>query len=247
MDGRVARKRAARSTTTFAEADEELSSTLHSLDGAKNYAAWLASLMAPHLHGPILEVGAGHGTFSEQLADLGPLVSSEPSERAFRVLQERLRERPDITVVNQDLATATADRQFGAIVMINVLEHIEDDGEALSQVFAGLEPGGRFAVLVPAFELLYSRFDAAVGHYRRYRLPELVDEVERAGLSVKVARYVNSAGFFAWLLTARVLKLTPTVSGLALTYDRAVIPALRAVESRVTPPFGQSCFVIAER
>ena len=146
-----------------------------------------------------------------------------------------------------DLASATADRRFDAIVLINVLEHIEDDDEALREVRDGLEPDGRTAVLVPAFELLYSRFDAAVGHYRRYRLPELVAKAEGAGLTVQEARYVNSAGFFAWLLTARVLGATPTTSTLAGAYDRAVVPVLRAAEQRVAPPFGQSILLIAGR
>ena len=248
LKARAAQRRAlARDPASFAAADEELSTTLHSLDGAKNYASWLASLIGPHLGGRILEVGAGHGTFSEQLAELGTLVSSEPSERAVSLLRRRLAHRPDIEVVQGDLAAVTAERRFDGIVLLNVLEHIEDDAGALRLIAQGLEPGGRVAILVPAFEILYSRFDAAVGHHRRYRLPELTAKAEAAGLTVRVSRYVNSAGFFAWLLTARVLKLTPTRSALASTYDRAIVPLVRATEGRVAPPFGQSCLLIAER
>jgi SAM-dependent methyltransferase len=239
--------RTARGPASFAAADEELASTLHSLDGARNYADWLISLIRPHVSGRLLEVGAGHGTFSEQLAELGALVASEPSPRSVALLRERLADRLDIEVVEGDLTTATADRRFDGIVLLNVLEHIEDDDEALGLIRDGLEPGGRVALLVPAFEALYSRFDAAVGHQRRYRLPELVAKVESAGLRIVEARYVNSAGFFAWLATARLLKLTPTRSVLATTYDRLVVPLVRAAESKVEPPFGQSCFVVAER
>ena len=244
----AAKRRAAlRVPAGLHEADEELASTLHNLDSALNYAEWLASLLQPHLRGRILEVGAGHGTFSEQLAELGPLTASEPSERAVAILRDRLAHRDDIDVMQGDLTTATRDQRWDGIVMLNVLEHIDDDAAALRQVREGLEPGGRLAVLVPAFELLYSRFDAAIGHHRRYRLPELVGKVETAGLQVQVARYVNSVGFFAWLLTARILRLTPTSSTLATTYDRAVIPMLRSTEARLKPPFGQSALVVAAR
>ncbi len=244
----AAKRRAAlRAPAGLHEADEELASTLHNLDSAVNYAEWLASLLQPHLRGRILEVGAGHGTFSEQLAELGPLTASEPSERAVAILRDRLAHRDDIDVMHGDLTTATRDQRWDGIVMLNVLEHIDDDAAALRQVREGLEPGGRLAVLVPAFELLYSRFDAAIGHHRRYRLPELVGKVEAAGLQVQVARYVNSVGFFAWLLTARILRLTPTSSTLATTYDRAVIPMLRSTEARLKPPFGQSALVVAAR
>jgi SAM-dependent methyltransferase len=245
---RAANRRAARrNPASFAAADGELSTTLPSLDEATNYASWLTALIQPHLRGHLLEIGAGHGTFSAQLAELGPLVVSEPSERAVAILRERFAHRRDIEVVQADLASVTAARRYDGIVMLNVLEHLEDDSLALMHIANGLQPGGRVAILVPAFELLYSRFDAAVGHQRRYRLPELVAKLERAGLGVRVAQYVNFAGFFAWLLTARVLGLTPTRSALTLTYDRAVVPVLRAVEARFTPPFGQSCLVIAER
>ena len=155
--------------------------------------------------------------------------------------------RRDVSVVHGDLSSATRDQRYDAIVLLNVLEHIEDDAEALRKSRDGLEPDGRAAVLVPAFELLYSRFDAAVGHYRRYRLRELVGKAEGAGLKVHEARYVNSAGFFAWLLTARLLGATPTTSTLAGAYDRAVVPVLRAAEQRVAPPFGQSILLIAGR
>ena len=244
---RAQRRANARRPAAFEEADGELANTLHSLDGAVNYADWLASMIQPHLRGRILEVGAGHGTFSEHLAELGELTASEPSERAVELLRERLAHRRDVSVVHGDLSSATRDQRYDAIVLLNVLEHIEDDAEALREVRDGLEPDGRATVLVPAFELLYSRFDAAVGHYRRYRLPELVGKAEGAGLKVHEARYVNSAGFFAWLLTARLLGATPTTNTLAGAYDRAVVPVLRAAEQRVAPPFGQSILLIAGR
>jgi 2-polyprenyl-3-methyl-5-hydroxy-6-metoxy-1,4-benzoquinol methylase len=246
--GRAIRKQRARKLRPFAESDEELAATLRTLESATNYRAWLGSLLTPHLEAPILEVGAGHGTYTELLADVGDLTVCEPSERAVEVLRERFASRPEIGIVHGELDQATTNGQkFGSMVMINVLEHIEDDDEALRQVASGLRPGGTVAIFTPAFELLYSGFDAAAGHHRRYRLPELRAKVQRAGFTIREARYVNSAGFVAWLLTARALGLTPTSSRLALTYDRYTVPIVRAAESRVVPPFGQSCLVIAER
>ena len=245
--GRAIRKQRARRLRPFAESDEELAATLRTLEGATNYRSWLGALLTPHLEEPILEIGAGHGTYTELLADVGDLTVCEPSERAVAVLRERFASRPEIGIVHGELDRATNGQKFGSMVMINVLEHIEDDDEALRQVASGLRPGGTVAIFTPAFELLYSGFDAAAGHHRRYRLPELRAKVLRAGFTIREARYVNSVGFFAWLLTARALGLTPTSSRLALTYDRYTVPVVRAAEARVVPPFGQSCLVIAER
>src|SRR5262245_26394396 len=245
--GRAMRKQRARTAVSFDDSDDELASTLDDLDNATNYRDWLGSLITPHLASPILEVGAGHGTFSALFAEVGGLTVCEPSERAVDVLLERFASRPDIRIVHGDLGRAANGQTFGSMVLINVLEHIEDDDEALRQVASGLRPGGTVAIFVPAFELLYSGFDAAVGHHRRYRLPELRAKVLRAGLRIREARYVNSAGFVAWLVTARALGMTPTSSRLAMTYDRYTVPVVRAAESRVEPPFGQSCLVIGER
>ena len=113
--------------------------------------------------------------------------------------------------------------------MINVLEHIQDDDKALALVARGLEPGGRAAILVPAFELLYSRFDAARLGTTGGTGCRSSGKVERAGLDVVQARYLNSAGFLAWWIIARLLKLTPTTSVLSTTYGsrRSSCPASR--------------------
>ena len=58
----------ARVLADFSAADEELAGTLESLNGAGNYANWIFGLIEPHLGDEVLEVGAGHGTFTEMFA-----------------------------------------------------------------------------------------------------------------------------------------------------------------------------------
>jgi SAM-dependent methyltransferase len=247
IDARRGRRLARRTPAQFQAADSELTTTLGTLDSATNYTNWVISLARPWIGGRILEVGAGHGTFSERLARLGDLVVSEPSPRALAVLTDRLRARSDLQILHGDLASAAELGPYESVVLFNVLEHIEDDGDALQSVASALEPGGRVVILAPAFDCLYSRFDASVGHYRRYRIGGLSAKVEEAGMQVVHSCYVNSIGFVAWLLTAKVLGANPTRRHLAATYDQAVVPVLRAVERRVAPPFGQSVFLVGER
>ena len=66
-----------------------MASTLDSLDDAENYRNWIVSLAAPYLVGPILEVGAGHGTFTDSFADFGDVTSVEPDPYAAKLLIER--------------------------------------------------------------------------------------------------------------------------------------------------------------
>jgi 2-polyprenyl-3-methyl-5-hydroxy-6-metoxy-1,4-benzoquinol methylase len=238
---RLARRR---TPETWDASDTELASTLDNLDGAANYADWIVSLMAPYLHGRILEVGAGHGTFTELLARYGTVTATELSERAVGVLRERYAGSDQVTVRHVDELTETG---FDAAVMVNVLEHIDDDVGALRSLGGDLRPGGQIVIYSPAFNALYSRFDAAVGHHRRYTKGSLARTIDDADLELVDIRYVNAVGALAWYVVATRLGRRPTEGWSTQAFDRVAVPFVRRVERRVTPPFGQSLLAVARR
>jgi SAM-dependent methyltransferase len=241
---RLARRRA---PVSYDEADGTLAEVLDSIDDATEYADWIGDLLAPHVSGEILEVGSGHGVLTERLAMLGSVTASDPSARAVDLLRERFDGNPNVKVVEGDAENAADGRTFDTIVMINVLEHIPDDIGALAALRDALNPGGKLLIYVPAFNLLYSRFDRTLGHYRRYRRKTVRLTCQRAGLEVVEANYVNSAGFLAWLLYARALRQIPTKSWSTRLYDRAVVPTLRRLEDGRKMPLGQSVLCVAQR
>jgi SAM-dependent methyltransferase len=230
-----------------AEADEELQETLESLDDAVNYADWIVHLLGPYLDGRILEIGAGHGTMSERLARFGPLTASEPSESAHAVLNSRFDLDDGISVLRADALGAVDGRSFDAIVMINVLEHIEDDAGTVKALAGSLNPQGHLVLYVPAFPLLYSKFDRRIGHHRRYRRRGLVRLLRDAGLELVETRYVNLPGAILWFLSARLLRMTPTRRWSAILYDRVAVPVVRRVEAVLPIPFGQSLLCVGRR
>ena len=182
--------------------EQTVDETLAALESAENYRRWIFDLAVPYLEGPILEVGAGRGTYTGLLATKGSVTALEPSEALASVLAQRYRGRPDVHVAVGTIETLPADCAFGSAVMFNVLEHIQDDADALRGVHRRLAPGGTLTLWVPAFELLYSRFDEMLGHCRRYRLRGLVDLVNGSTFQVLDARYVNAAGWLSWLVGA---------------------------------------------
>lgn len=91
--------------------------------------------------------------------------------------------------------------QFDLIYSSNVLEHIEDDQKALQQLYLKLKPGGVLALYLPAFQCLYSDFDAAIGHYRRYEKADLIRKLKNARFVIEKCNYADSVGFLAWLST----------------------------------------------
>jgi len=227
-------------------ADAELEETLDNLDGADNYAAWIFEQVNPHLGKEVLEVGAGHGTFTGLLSTSSArVVATDVSERCAGILRARFADDPRVTVLQGGTAAVAGLPPFDSAVLINVLEHIEDDDGALRELSVTLKPGGRLILWVPAFELLYSDFDRKIGHYRRYRVAGLKAQLSSAGYEVTDIRYVNSVGALAWLVVARLLHRAPTGGLSVKIYDSYFVPVLKRVEGRWGTPFGQSLFAVA--
>ncbi|MEO7442818.1 MAG: glycosyltransferase [Acidimicrobiales bacterium] len=232
----------------FADADEELVSVLHSLGGAVNYTDWIHGLVRPYLGGQVVEIGAGHGDLTERLAAEGhDVLATDLSDRCVDLLRARFVDHPRVEVLQGDIETVTGENGHDTAVLVNVLEHIEDDEKALRRLAAAVRPGGHVVVFVPAFETLYSSFDQRIGHFRRYRRRQLRAKMHSAGLEIVELRYVNSVGALAWWLVAKQLGRVPTAGGAVRFYDRGVVPVLRRLEQRWRPPFGQSLFCAARR
>ena len=231
----------------FEESDSELETVLDSLRGACRYADWLYELCAPYLGSEVLEVGAGHGEFTQRLVDDDKFVTAiDLSKRCVDQLERDFGHRPNVEVRHTDIAGVVGDRRYDSALLVNVLEHIPDDLAALQDLRALLKPGGRVIVFAPAFDGLYSDFDRLVGHHRRYRKSHLVTLADRAGLKVVDVRYVNSVGAIAWWLFARRLHQLPTQGWSVKLYDNTVVPFLRKRETVQPPHFGQSVLLVAE-
>lgn len=226
--------------------DSTLAGSLESLDDALNYRDWIVDLATPFLGQRLLEIGAGHGTFTERFAETGAVVAVEPGSDAAARLSERFVGDKRVTTV-AGVASDVVEDGFDAAVMINVLEHIEDEAAVLGDLRERLTADGRLVLWVPAFITLFSDFDRRLGHHRRYRRPELEQLVEAHGFRVATSRYVNLPGWFSWLLMVRLLNIEPTNPTTIRLFDRRIVPVVRWLEDRIRPPFGQSIFLVAQR
>lgn len=79
-------------------------------------------------------------------------------------------------------------------IMLDVLEHIEDDYDMVKNIYDGLHDGGKAIFTVPAFTCLWSSEDGAAGHYRRYKLKEIEQLIKKAGFKI-----IYSSYFFGFL------------------------------------------------
>ena len=107
----------------------------------------------------------------------------------------------------------------------NVLEHIEDDVQALRDLHQVMSEGAALAIYVPAFMFLFSKIDRSLGHYRRYGRAELVEKVTRAGFRVRDCYYSDSIGLLAWFAA----RFFWNSNGFR-SYDRWIYPVSRALD-----------------
>jgi SAM-dependent methyltransferase len=221
---------------------------------AENYHRWILDAFAPHLGPRVVEVGAGTGSFSALLAGRGPraLTLVEPSARMYAGLTARTwPEGVEVRLHNaffpQVADRIAADGRPDAIIYINVLEHVEDDVGELRCARDALAPGGRLLIFVPALMALYSRFDAMLGHHRRYTRAGLAATCAAAGLTVVESRYLDLLGVLPWWAKYRLLRSRGMSPGSVRLYDRLGVPLTRAIEGAVRPPVGKNVLLVARR
>src|SRR4051794_31529928 len=173
---------------------------------APRYRQWEFDNVAPYLGRSVLEVGSGMGYFSEKLVEAKPdrLVLSDTEDYCLERLRSTYAHNPTIEIAEVGLpGPVPIGAPVETVVAMNVLEHIEDDVQALRDLAAKVVPGGRIVLWVPAYMRLYGEFDPRVGHFRRYTPRTIKEVVGRAGLTTEKCRPVNFLGGIAWWMAVR--------------------------------------------
>jgi hypothetical protein len=177
---------------------------------AVNWKGYYAAHLRPFITGDTLEVGAGLGGTSRFLCNgtQRSWTCLEPDASLRNELDKSLADDP-LGVPTRTLPCTVADlgpgELFHTIIYIDVLEHIEDDRGELEACAAHLRTGGRVIVLAPAHAWLFSPFDRAVGHYRRYSKSRLA-RLTPARLELVSAFYLDSVGMLASAANRAILK-----------------------------------------
>jgi SAM-dependent methyltransferase len=214
---------------------------------ATNWKSYYGRLLQPFIKGRVLEVGAGIGGTMPFLWNdsVSSWLCLEPDPALSLELSDRIgsfkRGKVDSKVGTIDDIPLT--QRFDAILYIDVLEHIKADRAELGRAAQHLADGGRIIVLSPAFQSLFSPFDSALGHERRYTAKSLAAVVPR-GLKQEKLFYADSVGAMLSFSNRLLLKKSMPSENQIRFWDKVIIPISRIVDPVTRSRFGRSVIAV---
>jgi SAM-dependent methyltransferase len=219
---------------------------------------WIQHVRPPAQSDVLLDCGAGTGLFAQEMETFCRVLVLDDHEEALRILRARFRADQILSLAGDRVPLP--DRSVDYVTALDVLEHVPDDQAVVRGFHRLLKPGGVAVVTVPASMALWSDWDVALHHFRRYNRSQLRALFPNDAWDVVHINYTNVLVYPAvWSVRKwRAWRAAPDrpASSSARTEDR--IPSrpinalLRAQFARLAHwrmpfPFGVSLLLVARR
>ena len=201
----------------------------------------------------ILEAGCGNGCNLSLLCNFGEVIAFEKNDEAFiRAKSKKLGQ-----IFKAELPynlPKDIKKNFDLVVLLDVLEHIEEDNETLATLKSLMCDKASILITVPAYQWLYGQHDILHHHVRRYSKSSVKKKLNIFGFKIKYISYFNTL-LFPFALVERIKqKLFPSLNEEILNMpDKRVNYLLEKIFSfeanllnKISFPFGLSLIVVAE-
>lgn len=219
----------------------------------RQHALNLLGRYLPKRRPTILDAGCGTGGIMKLLSGIGIIHGIDVSEDALFYTRKR-------GLKNVTLGSITKlpyqEKQFDAVLALDVIEHIKDDARALDELARVLKPTGVLIALVPAFRFLWSNHDTINHHYHRYTKEEIAQRIKDAGLVVLDTYYFGFTTFLPLLIKSVLEKAVhfPMQFNVARRLPNTINTILLkiysvdlAISERFLFPCGTSIIIVARR
>lgn len=203
----------------------------------------------------VLDIGCGNGYLLGILAQEGrETFGIEPNKRLVDLAKSVNPKLNVLEGIAEDVDTLL-DKKMDSIIMVDVLEHMEDDETQVRRIHNRLNVMGQLVLVVPAYQFFYGKRDIRMGHYRRYSKKRLVHLLSRNGYRISTIRYWNMLGVVPYLFYEKVLRRelnTELRRGGEKGTLRKLLRRLlhlwfKYVENNFNPGFGLSLVCVAEK
>jgi 2-polyprenyl-3-methyl-5-hydroxy-6-metoxy-1,4-benzoquinol methylase len=219
---------------------------------------WIQRARPPRKEDLLLDCGAGTGLFAQEMESFCRVMVLDDHEEAVRMLRKRFQADQVISLAGDRVPLPDGSLEY--VTALDVLEHVPDDSLVVRGFHRLLKPGGLAVVTVPASMKLWSDWDVALHHFRRYTRPQLCALFPDQAWEVVHANYTNVLAYPAvWLVRKwRSVRVRMGTRGDAAsrTEDRIPPPWVNSIlrrifvsmaRWRVPLPFGVSLLLVARR
>ena len=214
-------------------------------DNAIFHRKYCMSFIKKFIQGEVLEVGAGCGSFTRDYFnnDLN-ITLTETDQKNYEDLKKLFNKKNNVTICHDKIFDI--DKKFDTILYLHVLEHIEEDRKELESAYEKLNKGGRLIIMVPKHQKLYSNFDKAIGHFRRYELNFF--EKNLINLERKLLISLDSVGYILYFLNKIFFKDETFPSSLKIfIWDKIFTPFTILLDFFTNYRFGKCIVAVYEK
>lgn len=218
---------------------------LDNFDKATFWRRYIYSKIKKFIKGDVLEVGAGIGSFTNNYKHIAKnLTLSEIDNNNFSIIKKKfLNTKFKFT----KKFTKDLNEKFDTIMYLNVLEHIKNDEDEIISAFNKLNKNGFLIILVPAHNKLYSKFDKAVGHFKRYEI-DFFNKINVKDSKKYKLIYLDSMGYFLYFLNKLFFKEEVYPSKFKiLIWDKFFTPITFFLDKILIHKFGKNILYVVQK
>lgn len=221
-----------------------------------NYYQWYYSLLNKYLGDRIIDLGCGKGMLLNRIHSIQKcslVVGVDISK--YNIDYNLMKNIENAELYCADFATfdfsILTTKNIDTILLLDVLEHMENDVDFLKKIFFHMSKGTRLIIKVPNSQFMFCEIDRASGHYRRYSKDELNRKCETVGLENISFQYMNLVGGLVYL-TKKLKKVknvtfSQNYSDKNLKKINKLIPVFQCIDKVNIFPFGLSILGIYEK
>jgi len=217
---------------------------------------WLEKCGPPMSDSVLLDCGAGTGRFALEWQNRCRVTVLDDHEEALRLLRARF--RPEQVISLSGDRVPLPDGTVDYITALDVLEHVPNDQAVVTGFHRLLKRGGVAVITVPAGMALWSDWDEALHHFRRYHRRQLIELFPSSEWKICHVNYTNVVAYPAVWLLRKLRRLRKASLGRPQVRSEDKIPpgllndALKQLfvslgRTRVPFPFGVSLILVARK